>query len=861
MSESNINLENTAFFDNVTWLNQANWQNYFGKTLPNGVIVDGCLKLASNGYTLTGTMDITSDESNVIIGTGAVMANGLYTENNAVVQIPHVTSAESTKLICVKFDLALAKASIITKTSVLDSGANVADAITALNLDESYLCTRNAEVYEIPLAFDTYAYGTIDLRRLVYAPSGKKHHLAITTSGTNQNPEIGVVRGRGHCQLYGGTAYNIAITDADANTNFDIYPIFASSNEPIIFKIDNLSGSYKNVLLNSLSNQLRLTYEWTDAWQTSGYGKYMSLANNSAMVIVLVPCDIGSNGASYAVLTKSIGSGGGDIDPETIYTKDEINAMMNQKASLTYVNTELAKKEFTANLKALAYQDNVDYLTQVNNRPTLGALADHNTVDYETEVTNKPDHIEKVEIYVNRSSGNDNNDGSENSPVRTIQKAVALALRGNVENTIHIQEGSYGCGWNELNTDAHTKPIEIEGKRIVFKTINNGTVSLHNSGNTSGTFKITKGSNVEFTYGEFEFENVHVMVTENSSLYLDCEEFVLSRINNEIGSRMLLVEKSFFSTESNTIFTIDGGSLAVLNCSHACLLGSTSIGGLMAFMQALSGSWVYLANATFNTASGYELTSDISCDASTVIYKNVTFSYGDDSRKHASNGGEIRYQASISPSITTVYVSPAGNDETGEGTSESPLRTIGKAIEVSNMNEPVHIIVAVGSYSGFSVPRNKVIDIDTVNYSDTVIVNGNIGVSGALTLASGSYTINGNIGVGDNGLFYGYASGAEDFIILQDGYFDIHTFGKAVVACQNVTTTSSDYGVYCRSGGMFVYSNIKKGMVVNNARTAFHAQSGIIIYARDITGTFQTKNAVSYGGIISTGNSNSHILS
>ena len=100
MSESVIStMDNTAFFDNVTWLNQQNWQNYFGKTLPNGVIVNGSLKLSGTGYTLSGTMDITSSQNNIIVGTGAVMANGLYAENLLPVQTPHVTQAESTKFI------------------------------------------------------------------------------------------------------------------------------------------------------------------------------------------------------------------------------------------------------------------------------------------------------------------------------------------------------------------------------------------------------------------------------------------------------------------------------------------------------------------------------------------------------------------------------------------------------------------------------------------------------------------------------------------------------------------------------------------------------------------------------------------
>ena len=610
MAESNINLENTAFFDNVTWLNQANWQNYFGKTLPNGVIVDGCLKLASNGYTLTGTMDVTSDESNVIIGTGAVMANGLYAENNAVVQIPHVTSAESTKLICVKFDLAMAKASIITKTSVLDSGANVADAITALNLDESYLCTRNTEVYEIPLAFDTYAYGTIDLRRLVYAPSGKKHHLAITTSGTNQNPEIGVVRGRGHCQLYGGTAYNIAITNADSGQYFDIYPIFPASNEPIIIKIDNLSGSYKNIVLNYNGNQFHLTYEWTDSWQTESFGKYLSLANNTAMVIVLVPCDIGSNGASYAVLTKATASGGGgDIDPETIYTKQEINAMMDQKASLTYVNTELAKKEFTTNLKDLAYQDKVDYLTQVNNIPTLGALADHNTVNYITEVTNKPS--EEITVYVDTVNGIDSpSRGKKVTPFKTVQYAVDfIASRG----TIILSTGS--CSENIVIP--HNKFIEFQ---VTDLSYDNALVGY------PFTFSTTKWNPIFKVYGTLWFNTGEYTLLGNNNTYELIEIYGHVYITGGSStdghgnhySNMTIINNGDPNTHY-CISVLQGGRLSVHNKIN--LHGSNGIKclGITSIFPTAESLTVDLTHWVFEVKSGIVLYGDLTGDYRELI--------------------------------------------------------------------------------------------------------------------------------------------------------------------------------------------------------------------------------------------------
>ena len=1086
MVESNINLENTAFFDNVTWLNQANWQNYFGKTLPNGVIVDGCLKLASNGYTLTGTMDVTSDESNVIIGTGAVMANGLYAENNAVVQIPHVTSAESTKLILVQFDLAQARARIITKTSVLDSGANVADAITALNIDESYLCTRNAEIYEIPLAFDTYAYGTIDLRRLVYAPSGKKHYLSLENSESTNIEKVGVLRGKGYCQLYGGTAYKVSITSSDTAPGFYLYPIYSSSTEPIIVKVQNSSGSVKNIFARSLANQLRIEYDWTDSWETGAAGKYISLADNSSMILVLFPVEVTNNGVTYSILTKGSASGG-DIDPDAYYTKLEINTMMNQKAPTSYVETELAKKEFTANLKALAYQDKVDYLTQVNNRPTLGTMAEEDDVSSASSANlnnlfarscapvgnswakiatknctlrvssdgsngafttissalnsvteNLPNTVTRVEIkagtynesisirsrqnveFVAIADGNNNNVTIVSNGQQTIniERDGRLLVNGSfsiinkTKTCVNIEENGVFC-WNDSISDNLELIVQIDDNSSASEivSVNGGnfiiekcwTSHIHlireytsGSGNpnpdSSIGFKITKCGSVVITnsssaitnnsqidwecitnrfykekgttviYDGYDANTYYVKIhEEHNASYKKLQDAINEIEFGQSGSiniptgiyeEAIIIENKKISLKStasgdnytnittpsglnatmrieqgadvnmsgnfriahgtNPIYITDGrliisgkllidcfstvttsGSTGILNSNGVFQMqgdviiqryvntsNSTGIlvrdGGIASFNGNIT--YYYIHDRTKRINGG-----DIYINGDSVFGENMLDTPNDNLlylRKHGqwvnfrSNEvglGDLAFEDTVdydtqvinkpADKLTRIYVSTIGNDETGDGTSTNPFRTIGKAVDYAVPNIVTRITVSIGSYSSFSVPRNKIIDIDTVNQSDTVIVNGNIGVSGILTLTSGSYTINGNIGVSDNGMFYGYTTGADDFIILQDGYFDIQAFGKAVIACNNITTTSSDYGVYCRSGGMFVHSNIKKGMVVNNAQTAFYAQSGIIIYARDITGTFHTKNAVSYGGIISTGNSNSHILS
>ena len=470
-------MDNAAFFDNVTWLNQENWKNYFGKSLPNGVLVNGSLKLSENAYTLSGTMDVTTNASGIIIGAGAVMANGFYAENLQPVQIPHTTQSEGTKFICVQFDLESANANIVCKTNVVGSGDTIQGIIRALNVDESYLCERTPIIYEIPLAFEAYGGNVIDLRRLVYSPSGEKHYLDLT-SGKSTNGAVtpGVLRGRSHAQVYGGTTYFITIDSNDVDNNFVLYPVFASSTEPIIVCITNNSGTSKNLTLSNSVNDFGLSYEWVDSWQSNAYGKYTDIVSGSSKILILFPIKITSSVATFGVLTKGSAEGG-SVDPDSVYTKQEINNLLALKANSADMSSALAQKENISSLKALAYQDRVDYNSQLNNKPvlgnladhdtvnyetevtnkpTLGALADHDTIDYITEVTNKPDNIVNVTYYVSRTNGDDTNEGTQESPFRTIQKAID-SVGFNYIGTIIIA------------SDTYKERLVIKGKHVILK--------------------------------------------------------------------------------------------------------------------------------------------------------------------------------------------------------------------------------------------------------------------------------------------------------------------------------------------------------------------------------------------------------
>ena len=557
-------MDEAAFFDGVTWLNQDNWQKFFGKSLPNGILVDGALELGATGYSLQGTLDITQYDSYITIGRGSVMADGLYAELANDVQVMNVTEDQRTKFICVQFNSEQSVAKIIEKVDVANQqGVGLSTAVANLVTDESFFCTRTANIYEIPIAFEYYSSGLkiLDLRRLVYAPSGKKRNLNLSIRYSSTGIKVGVLRGNSYAQLYGGTTYYIPITAEDTESYMNIFPMPTNSNESITIFLSNQTDKSKKYILRKACNGTTVSYEWVSNWENIQNGVVNTLSAGASTIIILTPVQIDTGSVKYAVITKSI-SGEGDFDPDNYYNKNEIDNMLGTKESISDINAKLALKEDIARLKTLAYLDKVNYATQVTNKPAdvasdnkyyarrnqawvtlgamanaadvgttgayyarrnntwaaLGAMATKDKVDYKTDILNTPtigaiaskDKIQYWDIqvptgsssyntfYVNSTSGNDSNNGSKSNPFKTIQKAVDSIYPFAI-GTIYLFPGTYTQGFSVI--DKHINFAVVDNLEVTI----NGQYGDFNSFYGRSRTAIFSRANVSFLGGTWKF--------------------------------------------------------------------------------------------------------------------------------------------------------------------------------------------------------------------------------------------------------------------------------------------------------------------------------------------------------------------
>lgn len=609
------NFVNAAFFDNRTWLNQENWQNFFGGSLPSGVIVEGGLQADGQYYSNALALQAVNS-SYKAFRPGKIIANGIYAEYNASTNIPVVTSSQVDRLIVARVYLQSGEVKIVGKTKIAQDAGYTTQVFAGMLLqDESLGCDRDDVYYDIPLVYEIYGGNSYDLRRLYYLPTPQSPFLTIPYSyadATSITDGAGVLYGKGYVNVFGGMAYDIEIAAGDTSTSLLINPQPSCSEKPMIVSVVNNSSVTKEIRLPLGYKGLTLSYEWIDNWDVqSGQNayRYRDLVADDKMVLCFTPFKSDTS-FGFTVASKGMTEG---IDPDDYFTKVQTAALLAEKADTDDVNAALALKANTADLGALATQNAADYVTQLTNKPTLGSLASKNSVDLGTDVTgilpvanggtggsDLAGLIASVfaphTYYVNPTNGSDSNNGTQANPFKTIQKAV---------------DSSGFCTMSIIN---------VTGISTENVTIPNGkTVKIVGGFTLSGSITVDGGT-------------LYLQSTSTVTISTSTHDGVLSAINE--GSIIILP------------YIIGGSQNPVLNVSNSYTGSALNSGGYGFFTKNL-GTIIESTDATTTLMGITRInisarTGLYATDSSrmTIITSVTQITYTQD-RKYTSYGGVI----------------------------------------------------------------------------------------------------------------------------------------------------------------------------------------------------------------------------
>ena len=571
------NFVNAAFFDNRTWLNQENWQNFFGGSLPSGVIVEGGLQADGQYYSNALALQAVNS-SYKAFRPGKIIANGIYAEYNANTNIPVVTSSQVDRLIVARVYLQSGEVKIVGKTKIAQDAGYTTQVFAGMLLqDESLGCDRDDVYYDIPLVYEIYGGNSYDLRRLYYLPTPQSPFLTIPYSyadATSITDGAGVLYGKGYVNVFGGTAYDIEIAAGDTSTSLLINPQPACSEKPMIVSIVNNSSVTKEIRLPLGYKGLTLSYEWIDNWDVqSGQNAYRSryLVANDKMVLCITPYKSDTS-FGFTVASKGMTEG---IDPDDYFTKVETAALLAEKADTDDVEAALALKANTADLGALATQNAADYLTQITNKPTLGSLASLDSVNLASNVsgilpvenggTGSASIGEFISLivgegqtyYVDATNGSDSNDGlSSSTPFKTIQKGIDTCGYI-VKFTLNIAAGSYS---ENLNIP--------RGKNIVLTAPNyTDAISVIAPSNSAPALLID-GATVEIVNGIYTIYGTSseaIIKVTNGGKFLDSV--------TQLGNPNVIINNSYTTASSNNsagVLVTNGSSFYVEGVQITC---------------------------------------------------------------------------------------------------------------------------------------------------------------------------------------------------------------------------------------------------------------------------------------------------
>ena len=272
---------NVKFIGGVTPMTQENWQDYFMTFKKNGVI-------GMDDFTA-----VTDGLSSVRIYDGSVIVDGIlarYETDDGYFYGAKPTSTEIDALFCVRVYLHEEKVEIVRKTGLAagSSYQNCADVIAYMILHEDAYCTRNDQIFDVPIAYLNYmdSDNRVDVRRFC-------DPKARLLPGTN------IFRGNGvvYRGVSGGNSYDYNGVDPfnpPDDIQLAIVPLY-SGNVQSNFNLRYNIGASTNPgkLFNTVEPLVRtarpLTFYYTSDFTTTTNGiQYTTtIAENGTVVFTI----------------------------------------------------------------------------------------------------------------------------------------------------------------------------------------------------------------------------------------------------------------------------------------------------------------------------------------------------------------------------------------------------------------------------------------------------------------------------------------------------------------------------------------------------------------------------------------------
>ena len=483
-------------------------------------------------------------------------------------------------------------------------------------------------------------------------------YSAYSESYLNDNTIVLTNKNEGYCKVYAVysqpgvvSEFNNILINASSNGIADgIYGLRITventnvtivSNGPAV-GINSISG--KNVIKNSKINVTGLATN-TDSVLGITFEKMGDLIGNSIYV---------HNMGKYS-------------DDNLIYgifsTKDTKSNIKNNE-----ITSEGNYAIYLSRASDSNITDNILYAHELKGNDAVNVIGTNNIIK-----DNKP--ITVTDVWVS-ASGSDANDGSQDSPVATIAKAIELVAEG---YTIHVGEGTYiansltiaksfamiGSGKVIIDGNA-SKIMNINENTIVNFTnvaftnaLNNyggvmqskGTVNLNNVSIYKNTQKSGSTPTVSSIYNTGVMTIVNSNIYENDGYGLIFNSGNLDIINTSISSNNVAKGTTY------AFLYIDGGAVNVINSTLSD--NTARLGGIWLNKGTLNVNNATFENNVVTVGNGGAI--HIESDSSTATIKDSKF-IGNKANK---DGGAIYNKGTLNIETSIFDANAASSGNTG----------------------------------------------------------------------------------------------------------------------------------------------------------------------------------------------------